>query len=158
MHAARDSEPHPPLPFPEPLETGDRWVFSFEREGGATVERQGVIAHVRPGIEVVLYIGPRRHSIPWSEVPAAFAGASRGMIRSGRVVPAGAPPASASASFPRLPPREPDLAPLPPPVVAEPVLVAAEPASLPEPPPPQPAPAPAPAPAAPSERPRRGKR
>lgn len=133
MHLAASAPPA--LPFPSPLAEGDRWVFAFEQEGGAVVYRQAVIAQVRTERELVLYIGPKRYPIPWTEVPAAFAHAERGTLRGGRFVPAGAPPPSASQSFPRLPP--PDLAapPLPPPVVAPPVAVAAEPALLPEAPP-----------------------
>lgn len=81
-------------------------MFAFEQEGGAVVYRQAVIAQVRVEREVVLYIGPKRYPIPWTEVPAAFAHAERGTLRGGRFVPAGAPPPSASQSFPRLPPPE----------------------------------------------------
>jgi len=136
------------LPFPEPLQVGDRWVFSFEREGGAAVERQAVIALVRPGIEVVLYVGPRRYAVPWSEVPAAFAHATRGVIRRGRVRPPDAAPPTASASFPRLPPPAPEPPPMPPPTVEPPAAIpAVEPAAE----PPAPAAVEPAAPAAPSQ-------
>ena len=129
MHLAASAPP--PLPFPSPLAEGDRWVFAFEQEGGAVVYRQAVIALVRPERELVLYVGPLRYAVPWTEVPAAFAHASRGTLRGGRFVSADAPGPSASQSFPRLPPPELDAPPLPPPVVAPPVAVEAEPASLP---------------------------
>ena len=127
------------------LRTGERWVFAFEREGGVPVEQQAVIAHVRPHQEVILYIGPRRHAIPWSEVPAAFAHATRGTVRRGLARPAAEPPpAPAAPQVPAAPPAMPT----PPPAVPVPAL---EPAQT-------EAPAAAPAPAALSERPRRGRR
>ena len=124
------------------LRTGERWVFAFEREGGVPVEQQAVIAHVRQGLEVILYVGPRRHAIPWSEVPAAFAHASRGTVRRGHARPAAEPPPA-----PQVPAAPP---PLPPPAVSVP-------APAPEPTQAE-APTATPAPAAPPERPRRGRR
>lgn len=121
--SAHETALPPPLPFPEPLQVGDRWIFAFEREGSEPVERQAVVALVRPQIEVVLYVGPQRYAIPWTEAPAAFAHATRGVLRAGRARPADAPPPTASASFPRLPPPEPEAPPKPAPVVAPPVPV-----------------------------------
>ena len=152
MHLATSTPPA--LPFPSPLAEGDRWVFAFEQEGGAVVYRQAVIAQVRAEREIVLYIGPKRYPVPWTEVPAAFAHAARGTLRGGRFISADTPPPSASQSFPRLPPPELDAPPLPPPVVAPPVAVAAEPALLPEAPPATPAAA-VPPPSAPTPRGRR---
>lgn len=124
------------------LRTGERWVFAFEREGGVPVEQQAVIAHVRQGLEVILYVGPRRHAIPWSEVPAAFAHATRGTVRRGLARPAAEPPpAPAAQQVPAAPPAAP-----PPPAVPAP---APEPAQ---------AEVPAIAPVALPERPRRGRR
>lgn len=136
--------PAPPaltMPDEVGLRTGERWVFAFEREGGVPVEQQAVIAHVRPYLEVILYVGPRRYAIPWSEVPAAFAHATRGTVRRGLARPAAEPPPA-----PQVPAAPP---PPPPPAVSVP-------APAPEPPQVE-APA-SPAPAALPERPRRGRR
>lgn len=151
-------ESPPPLEYPAAgLAPGERWVFTFEREGGDPVERQAVIALVRPGIEVVLYVGPRRYAVPWSEVPAAFAHATRGTIRRGRVRPPDAAPPTASASFPRLPPPAPEPPPMPPPTVEPPAAIsAAEPAT--EPPAPAAVEPAAPAAPSPAEGRRRGRR
>ena len=102
------------------LRTGERWVFAYEREGGVPVEQQAVIAHVRPHLEVILYVGPRRYAIPWTEIPAAFAHATRGTVRRGHARPATepsqptAPPAVLVPPAPLLAPSVPALAPEPP--------------------------------------------